>query len=50
MPYPPRPNYLLRKEEVGLEGHVDGLARHLGNVDEPRFLGLVGGDDGGLRF
>jgi len=48
-PYPPSSQLLMWKEEVGLGGHVDGLARHLGEVDEPRLLGPLGGDEGGLR-
>ena len=49
-PYPPPSSQpLLWKKEVGLGGHVDGISRQLEEADEPRILGPVGIDDGGLR-
>jgi len=47
--YPPSSQLLLWKEKAGFGGHIDDLARHLGEMDEPRLPGLVRGDDGGIR-
>jgi hypothetical protein len=47
-PDPPLSQLLLWKEKACFRRHVDGLDRHLGEVDKPRFPGPKGGNDGSV--